>query len=92
MAKKFPIREGMAASFRADAFNLFNKANLGQPNSCVDCQGPGAGLISPPGSFMLTATRDPRISGSKSAIRCSFPPTSAQRRYAATRSFAPPLP
>jgi hypothetical protein len=45
IAKKFAIREGMSASFRADAFNLFNKANLGQPNSCVDCQGQGAGLI-----------------------------------------------
>jgi hypothetical protein len=45
VAKKFAIREGMSASFRADAFNLFNKANLGQPNSCVDCQGQGAGLI-----------------------------------------------
>ncbi len=45
IAKKFPITERVAASFRADAFNLFNKANLGQPNSCVDCQGQGAGLI-----------------------------------------------
>ena len=45
VAKKFTIKEGMAVSFRADAFNLFNKANLGQPNSCVDCQGQGAGTI-----------------------------------------------
>jgi hypothetical protein len=45
MAKKFALRESVAVSFRADAFNLFNKANLGQPNSCVDCQGQGAGLI-----------------------------------------------
>ena len=45
IAKKFPITERVAASFRADAFNLFNKVNLGQPNSCVDCQNSGAGLI-----------------------------------------------
>jgi hypothetical protein len=45
IAKKFRITESFSASFRADAFNLFNKANLGQPNSCVDCQGQGAGLI-----------------------------------------------
>ena len=44
-AKKFVIREGMSVQFRADAFNLFNKANLGQPNSCVDCQGSNAGQI-----------------------------------------------
>jgi hypothetical protein len=45
IAKKFPVTEKVALSFRADAFNLFNKVNLGQPNSCVDCQGQGAGLI-----------------------------------------------
>jgi hypothetical protein len=45
IAKKFIVYEGIALSFRADAFNLFNKVNLGQPNSCVDCQGQGAGLI-----------------------------------------------
>ena len=45
IAKKFPITERVALSFRADAFNLFNKVNLGQPNSCVDCQNSGAGLI-----------------------------------------------
>ena len=45
IAKKFAIREGMAVSVRADAFNLFNKVNLGQPNSCIDCQNSGAGLI-----------------------------------------------
>jgi len=45
IAKKFMIREQTSFAFRADAFNLFNKANLGQPNSCVDCQNQGAGLI-----------------------------------------------
>jgi hypothetical protein len=45
VGKKFAIRESMSVQFRADAFNLFNKVNLGQPNSCVDCVGQGAGLI-----------------------------------------------
>ncbi len=45
LAKKFAITEGTSIQFRADAFNIFNKVNLGQPNSCVDCQGQGAGLI-----------------------------------------------
>jgi outer membrane receptor protein involved in Fe transport len=45
VAKKFPLTESMTLQFRADAFNVFNKVNLGQPNSCVDCQGQGAGLI-----------------------------------------------
>jgi hypothetical protein len=45
LAKKFLITEGTSLQFRADAFNVFNKVNLGEPNSCVDCQGQGAGLI-----------------------------------------------
>jgi len=44
-AKEFRIKEGISLKFRADAFNLFNKVNLGQPNSCVDCQGGTAGQI-----------------------------------------------
>jgi hypothetical protein len=27
--------------FRADAINAFNKVNLGQPNTCVDCSNGG---------------------------------------------------
>lgn len=45
VAKRFPLAESVALQFRAEAFNLFNHANLGMPNSCVDCQGQGAGLI-----------------------------------------------
>jgi len=45
VAKKFTVKESVSLSFRAEAFNLFNHVNLGQPNSCVDCQGQGAGLI-----------------------------------------------
>jgi hypothetical protein len=44
VAKKFALTERASLAFRADAFNLFNKANLGQPNSCVDCGGT-SGLI-----------------------------------------------
>jgi hypothetical protein len=57
VAKKFAIREGMAASFRADAFNLFNKANLGQPNSCVDCGGTSGLITSTIGSQDGTSMR-----------------------------------
>ncbi len=45
IAKTFPIKESLSVQFRADAFNLFNKVNLGQPNSCVDCQNSNAGQI-----------------------------------------------
>jgi hypothetical protein len=31
--------------FTAQAFNVFNHANLGGPNGCVDCQNANAGLI-----------------------------------------------
>jgi hypothetical protein len=45
-AKSFTVKEGVSLQFRADAFNLFNKVNLGQPNSCVDCgAGSNAGQI-----------------------------------------------
>ena len=42
LAKVIPVSEGVALRFRADAFNVFNKVNLGQPNACVDCSGGGA--------------------------------------------------
>jgi hypothetical protein len=29
--------------FRAEAYNVFNHANLGNPNGCVDCVGNGGG-------------------------------------------------
>jgi hypothetical protein len=31
--RKFPVGEGRRFEFRAEAFNLFNHANLGQPNN-----------------------------------------------------------
>jgi Carboxypeptidase regulatory-like domain/TonB dependent receptor len=42
--KNFPIREQMRMQFRAEIYNLFNHANLGNPNGCVDC-GTGSGQI-----------------------------------------------
>jgi len=42
LAKEIPISERTALRFRADAFNAFNRVNLGQPNACVDCTGGGS--------------------------------------------------
>jgi hypothetical protein len=42
LAKVVPISERIALRFRADAFNAFNKVNLGRPNPCVDCAGGGS--------------------------------------------------
>jgi Carboxypeptidase regulatory-like domain/TonB dependent receptor len=42
LAKVIPVTEGVALRFRADAFNAFNKVNLGQPNACVDCPNGGS--------------------------------------------------
>jgi Carboxypeptidase regulatory-like domain/TonB dependent receptor len=41
LGKVIPVTEGVALRFRADAFNAFNKVNLGQPNGCVDCANGG---------------------------------------------------
>jgi hypothetical protein len=35
--KNFIITERVRGQFRAEAFNVFNHVNLGQPNACVDC-------------------------------------------------------
>ncbi len=37
LAKSIAITERSTLRFRVDAFNAFNKVNLGNPNSCVDC-------------------------------------------------------
>jgi hypothetical protein len=44
ISKKFFFREGISFQLTAQAFNVFNHPNLGQPNSCVDCGG-SSGLI-----------------------------------------------
>ena len=46
ISKTIPIKESLNLQFRADFFNLFNHPNLGQPDSCVDCQDGSAGTIS----------------------------------------------
>jgi outer membrane receptor protein involved in Fe transport len=46
VAKSVPLTEQLNLQFRADFFNLFNHVNLGQPDSCVDCQDGNAGTIS----------------------------------------------
>lgn len=43
-AKMFNLKEGINLQFTAQAFNLFNHPNLGQPSSCIDC-GTSSGLI-----------------------------------------------
>lgn len=43
--KDFPIKEQVTLQFRAEAYNVFNHANLGNPNTCVDCVGTGGGTI-----------------------------------------------
>jgi outer membrane receptor protein involved in Fe transport len=37
--KNFVVTEGFRAQFRAEAFNVINKVNLANPNTCVDCPG-----------------------------------------------------
>jgi hypothetical protein len=39
MFKTFPITERVRTQFRAEVYNLLNKVNLAQPNTCVDCPG-----------------------------------------------------
>ncbi len=46
MTKSVSLTEQLKLQFRADFFNLFNHVNLGQPDSCVDCQDGNAGTIS----------------------------------------------
>jgi outer membrane receptor protein involved in Fe transport len=41
VVKIVPIGEQLKIQFRAEAFNVFNHPNLGNPNSCVDCSNAG---------------------------------------------------
>ncbi len=38
LAKTFKLREYLSMQLSAQAFNVFNHANLNEPDSCVDCQ------------------------------------------------------
>jgi hypothetical protein len=51
LAKVISISGAAALRFRVDAFNAFNKVNLGSPNSCVDCTGGGAITSLSPGAL-----------------------------------------
>jgi hypothetical protein len=42
VAKTVAMTERASLGFRADAFNVFNRVNLGNPNPCVDCSGGGS--------------------------------------------------
>ena len=44
--KNFPVKEQMRIQFRADAYNVFNHANLNVPNGCVDCGGASGQITS----------------------------------------------
>jgi len=46
VSKSIPLKESLNLQLRADFFNLFNHVNLGEPDSCVDCQDGNAGTIS----------------------------------------------
>jgi outer membrane receptor protein involved in Fe transport len=39
VVKIVPVGEQLKIQFRAEAFNVFNHPNLGNPNGCVDCSG-----------------------------------------------------
>jgi hypothetical protein len=43
VAKNFALHEDVSLQFRSDIFNLFNKVNLDNPQTCVDC--PNGGTI-----------------------------------------------
>jgi hypothetical protein len=55
--KSFNVTEKLAARFEAEFFNIFNVANYGNPNTCVDCGASnGSGRITSlaPGALMRT--------------------------------------
>jgi hypothetical protein len=39
VVKEVPIQEKVRVQFRAEAYNVFNHPNLGNPGGCVDCAG-----------------------------------------------------
>lgn len=48
LTKLIGLGERARLRFRVDAFNIFNKVNLGNPNTCVDCAGGGSiGTLAP---------------------------------------------
>jgi hypothetical protein len=51
IAKTLSLRERTSLQFRTDVFNLFNKVNLDNPISCVDCQTGGLIIGTSPNSL-----------------------------------------
>ena len=45
VAKNFSVTERVRLQLTAQAFNVFNKANLAGPNGCVDCINSNSGLV-----------------------------------------------
>jgi len=52
LAKVVHVTEHTALRFRVDAFNAFNRVNLGMPNPCVDCM-TGSASINGLGDFAI---------------------------------------
>ena len=55
MRRTFPIAEGVAFSFQADCFNVWNKQTWGGPSGSWSPGSTTFGLASPPGSSDLRA-------------------------------------
>lgn len=53
VVKIVPVGEDLKVQFRAEAYNVFNHPNLGNPGGCVDCSGTGGAQI---GSLANNAT------------------------------------
>jgi hypothetical protein len=51
IAKSFSLQERTSLQFRTDLFNLFNKVNLDNPISCVDCDTGGLIIGTSPNSL-----------------------------------------
>jgi hypothetical protein len=62
LEKRFPVRERMAITFRADVFNVFNRAQIGKPNvKWTDpAQGTTYGAITSPYTTSAIGTGTPR--------------------------------
>jgi outer membrane receptor protein involved in Fe transport len=50
--KNFVLTEKVRAQFRAEAFNVFNHVNLGNPDGCVDCGNAGRIFSLAPNALM----------------------------------------
>ena len=61
IVKNTRVTERVAAQFRADMFNVFNRTGMGDPDTCVDCG--TFGIINAPG-------HDPRVI--QLALRLTF--------------------